>query len=352
MKHTFTLIELLVVIAIIAVLAAMLLPALNKARERSLAIQCVNNQKQTLQYIHFYADDNKSWFVTRGSANTYMIRMNGIITNYPSLFAQVYFRYVAPTTDNYKQKSSFLRCPKLPPDATEYANNAFGMPRIHTHWSKYITDGGFVRADPADGNTGALVFNRIRKNKAILTETYSITSGTSVFGWQFTQNYQYFLHSNRADVGWTDGHVSSVSPDQMRTELKDAIAAAGGSAGYLNGKLQVKTYRQNRHVLPPDLREFDNAEVVELKRSGKVAERSGLFIAERFQSIPHLNKTKNTPEIRGGGHLARRTEKLSCFSRATRYQLCRNEWSHPLFETVSLRLAVPVSPADLSQKQT
>ena len=117
MKHTFTLIELLVVIAIIAVLAAMLLPALNKARERSLAIQCVNNQKQTLQYIHFYADDNKSWFVTRGSANTYMIRMNGIITNYPSLFAQVYFRYVAPTTDNYKQKSSFLRCPKLPPDA-------------------------------------------------------------------------------------------------------------------------------------------------------------------------------------------------------------------------------------------
>lgn len=42
--------------------------------------------------------------------------------------------------------------------------------------------------------------------------------------------------------GWTDGHVSSVSPDQMRTELKDAIAAAGGSAGYLNGKLQVKTY--------------------------------------------------------------------------------------------------------------
>lgn len=242
MKHTFTLIELLVVIAIIAVLAAMLLPALNKARERSLAIQCVNNQKQTLQYIHFYADDNKSWFVTRGSANTYMIRMNGIITNYPSLFAQVYFRYVAPTTDNYKQKSSFLRCPKLPPDAMEYANNAFGMPRIHTHWSKYITDGGFVRADPADGNTGALVFNRIRKNKAILTETYSITSGTSVFGWQFTQNYQYFLHSNRADVGWTDGHVSSVSPDQMRTELKDAIAAAGGSAGYLNGKLQVKTY--------------------------------------------------------------------------------------------------------------
>lgn len=64
MKRKFTLIELLVVIAIIAILAAMLLPSLGRAREMAKKASCTSNLKQGMQAILMYSGDNDGYIIT------------------------------------------------------------------------------------------------------------------------------------------------------------------------------------------------------------------------------------------------------------------------------------------------
>ena len=63
MKKHFTLLELLIVIAILAILAALLLPALNSGREKARSTTCLNNLKQIGTSAHLYAGDQDEWWV-------------------------------------------------------------------------------------------------------------------------------------------------------------------------------------------------------------------------------------------------------------------------------------------------
>ncbi len=215
MRQLFTLIELLVVIAIIAILAAMLLPALNKAREKSRDSHCVNNLKQMGTYMMMYID-NSNGFIPAQSGN--IAPSSGkwqdmLMKLYDPGVTTADYCYTVNFGSNMREPRGIFACPSSP--------RRYNISLSNRHYGINATYSGTIRGYASDA-TAAMKSNRIKSPSlraalfdidkwggwadpyAISRTTMVVSSGTNLGEWRH-------VGRKAANIGYADGHVRALN---------------------------------------------------------------------------------------------------------------------------------------------
>lgn len=213
----FTLIELLVVIAIIAILAAMLLPALSRARVVAKQNGCLNNMKQiTTAAIGYATDHNDNMvFAIYGTKWTPVWSWRNLLGPYlgmPELLN-------AGTDDSKYYSPKIYECPGIPPE--KYTE--LGWTRVGNTYGGY----GINHSSDGDESTGFKVMiagyfqnvtgktSRFRHPSQLFhfTDSYWELQRTQLTGINdiYCSNYKLAIpHGENRVIGWLDGHASSL----------------------------------------------------------------------------------------------------------------------------------------------